>query len=137
MLTRSDTDLNIQNSSGSTVFTLAAKYKYPNILKLLLAHTPTHVEIKGEYTNEIKKILTNWKLFFPAWRYRELGCKIYPKELKNIAFTWLLVGKRLKWPKDMVHLVLEYVAGAWKWAQDNETSAIEPTKKRIKKDGRK
>lgn len=131
LLARSDIDVDIKNDSGDTALVCAAKKGIYANLRLLLIHAPTKVEIKDGYDEVVKKMLTNWKLYLPRWRCRGKRCKIYPKEFKDIAVSWIFAGKHLNLPNDVYHLILEYIADVWKRLPDEEI-VIEPTKKRIK-----
>ena len=51
--------------------------------------------------------------YLPRWS--RITYKYYPKRFDRYIFAWLLVCKRLKiFPKDIVYLIIEYIAENWK-----------------------
>ena len=123
---------NIKDDEGHAPLYWAARNGHEKIVKLLLRHYPIRLKYNDIFTDEVGSLILKWKLFLPDWRCRgKLGGKKYPKEFKDSAISWLLVGKRLILPKDISHLILEYTADMWRLLPD-ENAAIGSTKKRIK-----
>lgn len=84
-------------------------------VKLLLIYGTKPCHICQSQSMAVRKILTNWRRFLPSWRYRGAMAKYYPHQFRACMFTWCLISKRLKLPKDIEHLIIEYTADAWKF----------------------
>ena len=65
------------------------------------------------YPSEQQSILRNWRSYLPPFtRYAKTN-KYYPKEFKDKAKCFIMVCKGV--PKDVIFLMLEYIARAWKY----------------------
>ena len=61
------------------------------------------------------KVINNWKLYFPEFTRNAKTNKYYPTEFKERAFNFILCCLKSKsFPKDIIYLLLEYIARAWK-----------------------
>ena len=66
-------------------------------------------------TGEAVELLKNWKLLLPEFTRYSKTNRIYPTIFKKWGFNFILccVRKRV-FPKDIIYLLLEYVARAWR-----------------------
>lgn len=119
------TDINLVDENERSALWWAYRRECLRNMKLLISHG---ANVKGiieslvEYTtrcappsDEATKVMENWKLYLPAFKRYAISNKYYPREFKQWAFNFVLCCVRNKTlNKDMIYLLLEYIAEAWK-----------------------
>ncbi len=115
LLEHEDINVNLQDSDENTALTWASWNGHIEIIILLLGKgATTIIPVNNYYSDDMNKVLTNWKTYLPRWN-RFKTCKYYPKEFKEIATLWLLICKRKNFvSKDIKLLMIEYLAESWK-----------------------
>lgn len=115
LLSRPKINVNAKDIDMWTAFMFASSNRQPGIAKLLIAHGAEVGIINGGLTAEIKEIYRNWKSYLPPFKRYALSNKYYPQEFKQWAFNFILCCIREKtFCKDLIYLLLEYAAEAWK-----------------------
>ncbi len=106
-------NVNLQNMNGWTALIFASENERIEIVKLLLAKGAT-VPSNASYSDDVNKVLANWKTYLPRWN-RFKTYRYYPKEFNDIIMLWLLICKRKNFVgKDIKLLMIEYFAESWK-----------------------
>ena len=112
-------EINVNTIYDEGVSILNAIYLgHHELVKLLLAHGAIVDEsdtiFDCDFDEDMMKILDNRKSYLPKWN-RFTTAKFFPKEFNELAIAWLMCSKRLKLPKDMCYLIVEYIAEVWKF----------------------
>ena len=108
-------DINDKSFSGETALSKAARWAHDKVVKILLAHGAKPNEIDDKWKSATKSIIINWKTCLPSFKRFADSNKYYPLEFKQWAFNFVLCCQREKtFCKDLIYLLLEYVAEAWK-----------------------
>ncbi|MCK4499340.1 hypothetical protein KAU11_02500, partial [Candidatus Babeliales bacterium] len=118
--------VNSVNMCGHTPFWEAYNFSNVSIMKLLIAHGAKVVDSDAIITElkvcgiklpsaEATQITKDWKLYLPEFTRYAKSNKYYPRAFKEEAFVFILCCVKSKaFPKDVIHLLLEYIARAWK-----------------------
>ena len=121
------TDVNLIDDIGKSALWWAFRESHVPIIKLLISHGANiegvakfvfeHIKITGFYplSTEAIEAMENWKLYLPEFTRFAKTNKYYPSKFKEWAINFILCCLRSKaFPKDIIHLLLEYIARAWK-----------------------
>ena len=116
LLAHSNIGINIRDHYGETALMYALDANHYDIAKLLIAHGSDIPKRNATYwALGSKAILKNWKSFLPPFKRFSASNKYYPRKFKHWAFNFVLCCVRDKtFYKDLIYLLLEYVAKAWK-----------------------
>lgn len=152
----------LDNDNGRVLFALGLQHRKKYFLDNLLLYGGNikfQVQLRGGGesfgvsfercihidSNEFKEIAcswmqSNWRPYLPPLGYRCKNIKLFPKEFEIIAVTWIFVCKKKegkeKLNKDLIYLILEYMAYMWKFngssCKNPTDDSIESCKKRKK-----
>ena len=123
----SRTNINFVGDDKHSALWRAYNNSCPSIIKLLLSHGANvngiHVSVDKhskvyaypQLTVEATLVMKNWKSYLPEFTRFAKTNKCYPVEFKQWAFNFILCCIKSKaFCKDIIYLLLEYIAKAWK-----------------------
>lgn len=118
------TDVNLVNVRGQSVLWAAYRWGETTNMKLLISYGANIKGIVESVLEDHKKwesdpsaeaVMKNWESYLPEFTRYVKSNKYYPHKFKECAFTFILSCLRSKaFPKDIIYLLLEYIARAWK-----------------------
>ena len=121
------TKINLLDEEGRSALWWAYSNSFPPIMKLLISHGANvngiaasvvkynKVHVFYPPSTEATLIMKNWKSYLPEFIRFAKTNKYYPSEFKQWAFNFILCCTKSKaFCKDIIYLLLEYIARAWK-----------------------
>lgn len=121
-------DVNVTTNNGASALWFAYYNDKIHVIKLLISHGANiegivdsvcefaRVSWTATPQHTSTKVMDNWKSYLCEFTRYAKSNKYYPREFKERAKVFILCCVRMKrrFPKDIIYLLLEYIARAWK-----------------------
>ena len=109
-------NVNITDCYNNSALWYAARYPCIPIIKSLIARGACVGNVTNlDFDDNVLECLKNWKRYLLEFTRFAKSNAYYPSEFKAVATCFILSCVRSNaFPKDIIHLLLEYIARAWR-----------------------